>query len=108
MKAHVEASPFSSATNRRGQAGHWALPAQHVLEPIRRCLYGGRCSKTDSQGLLQARSAAIIPADAGSIAQVVSCAVAPFGAQEYNSQFEIRQERVNYQVYLEDRKIALN
>lgn len=108
MKARVEASPFSFARNRRGLAGPWALLAQHVLESIRRCLYGGCCYKMDSQGLLQARSAETIPADPDSTVQVVSYAVAPFGAQEYNRQFEIRLERVNYQAYLEDRKIALN
>lgn len=50
---------------------------------------GGRCYRTDSQGLLQAMPAETIPADPDSIAQVVSYAAAPFGAQEYNSQFDI-------------------
>lgn len=45
-------------------------------------------------------SAETIPADPDSIAQFVSYAAAPSGAQEYNSQSEIRQERVNYQVFL--------
>lgn len=53
-------------------------------------------------------SAETIPADPDSIVQVVSYATAPFGAQEYNSPFEIRQERVSYQAFLEERKMALN
>lgn len=68
----------------------------------------GRHYRTDTQGLLQAMSAEAIPADPDSIAQIVSYAAAPFRAQEYNSQFEIRQERVNYQAFLEERKISFN
>lgn len=60
----------------------------------------GHCYRTDPQGLLQTMSAETIPADPDSIAQFVSYAAAPSGAQEYNSQFEIRQERVNYQAFL--------
>lgn len=69
---------------------------------------GGHCYRRDSQGLLQAMSAETSPADPGSIAQVVSYAAAPFGAQEYNSPVEIRQERVSYLAFLEERKITLN
>lgn len=69
---------------------------------------GGHCYRTDPQGLLQAMSAETIPADPDSITQVVSYAAAPFGAQEYKSQFEIMQERVNYQAFLEERKISFN
>lgn len=39
-KAHVEASPFSFATNKRGLTDHQAFLAQCVQEPIRRCWCG--------------------------------------------------------------------